>query len=257
MAVVNPSTLQARISAAVDALKAKLLPLVLGQERAAFECRCEKFHNGHADAVDIVFPSLGGVLDEHIGAWRNWTVALQEIGHVEPSVHMPLAEFVPLSTLYPLFREAFENIGIPVLKPFVDIRSGRQALSSTFSRRRGFTPGVDVITVSANSSTLLRSTDEPDATIWVNGLLNVKAKGHDAEPTITFEVDPFGRHFESHLDDKRYSGGEIGAESRLTVYVSEGEEAQSARVPVVRLIGYDSLTGAHTFELAEGVAVAL
>jgi len=250
---INENT-RFRAADAAEHLKQRILPLVMGQQRPAFGCSRDANHTGYAEAEDVVYPDVDADGSPKIGLWRQWSVVMRERGQAAPSHSLSVADFLPKTQLFAMFREAFAGIDVPVELPVVQILSGKNALTTEFSHKRGFTGARRVVVVRTGETCLLRP-ESTDASLWADATINVSTSGNDDEPLVSVTIDREFIHVTTSAasNSRRYLGGKSGADNLLTFVAAEGANEKDARVPLARLIAFDHATGEHSFELAEGV----
>lgn len=255
--------------AAASELKERLLPRVLGHLESAWSCGCGAVHADQAEAVDISYPSAYGEHGDMIGLFMHWTVKMKEVGKNPThgySYSIGLTTLIPWIELYPIFRDVFGPIAVPLEHPHADGFHDRPDEfwgDRAAKDGRNFAGSGRTVIVREGSPVYIQPTGDLTNSTWLNVELRVDTRLEQYAtdgPLLACNVDPCAAHLGGFRGGRegghRYGGGAEAVEQMLTFYIRlNAEGSKDVFLPIARMTGYDERTGAHTFELDSSVQV--
>lgn len=206
---------------------------------------------------EVIFWGHETKLRARMAFWPHWKVVTKGEGrrradHVHNGA-MPLGELMPPVSLYPLFRDTFEPLGLAVAHPEAAWIDEDDATS--------LVPATEV-TITADQPVYLRPRQqERSKSVWLTAAMRVDRGGvgdDEAEPTLTCQVDPSGIHLK-HNSFRRLTA-EDGVHVRIgDEWISVGRVcalrigAESLALSIARIVAYDRGAVTVTIELNKDV----
>jgi hypothetical protein len=279
---------QFRAEQAAHLLKAQLMARIAGNRVCAMSCSCGTIDNGKSEDDNFIEYGESEVVDivcgrstdvELIGMWKGWTIALKEIGKNGRNFSVNISRVIPSTELYPMFRNAFEPLGMPVNHPFVNTYAvgPLPPFSDDFEEesKKGseFSPSGRLVVVKEGIPIYVQPSSDLTKSVWLNAELRVDSQVKvfpNQGPLMVCNIDPFciryaQKPFDTFESSQRNGAGAEGVQKKLTYFVRIPRvlghnskipgNAQESYCPIARLVAYDAASGAHIFELDQSVEV--
>ncbi len=253
-----------RASLAAEKLKAHFLQQegLIGMEKGYWSCACGSNHSDHVVIEDVEYPNVYGNKPSDIGLWSKWHLKVTPVKSLlrKPRCvyNIPLKSMFSQWQLFPLFRNAFAGINVPVQRPPVFIQYAEHA-----SQQDQFTEGhlVDVH-VDLDQSLLLRVKEVSDNSPFTSVEFRLtRAWGpfscSSDRSLIFMRTEPYQRVFQGGQESTVTIDDAIRVDvSKLPSYTVRVEKPGSvAWLPVFRILELDASLGHAHLLLHDSVEV--
>jgi hypothetical protein len=258
MKVQLNSEVHARALIAAESLKQQLEMRLIGKfMHDGWRCACAACSFGPSKVVGIHMPTT---YKEQIAMWLHWGCDMEDKSGKRWSTG--LSDYISWAELYPMFRNHFAGIEVPVEHPHAESYYDRSTVDEFFGDQaakegRIFTPSGRTVVVGDDACVYVRPIGDPTNSVWVNAEIRVDANMERftiKDALFACNVNPFALgqdHGRGH--GCYYAPGGL---SRLpTYYVRIPDEGQVKNLffPIARLVAFNKTTSEATFELDQKV----
>jgi hypothetical protein len=192
---------------------------------------------------------------EQVAMWLHWSCETED--DRVSGLSRGLNHYIPRVELYPLFRDAFAGIKIPLCHPYAAIYSDFSTETKS-EKGRNFIASDRTITVGNEKVVYVRPRGDLSISVWVDAEIRVDANleqyAHLNEPFLACNIDPC--HFRQPIGRGAGTYHFLPDPSQLpTLYIRIGGDnlKEDIFVPIARLLEVDRSLGMAIFELDQSV----